>query len=390
MSFDFQEFVTKNNLPKETEDLLVEKHFTEAKIICRLNNARILKLGLEDGEAVRLDIAVEELRIECGELPPKKDYRLEGAFTSTPSLDLPRPIPGLGNIKKEFGSGARRKETSVQHENPDPQGAAKFTEEQEEVTTKTLQKDPKVSELLAYYLSNTGLGDLTSTLGLPTNRPPGSDTSITKGEKPLLIKDFIKSTLKYQYSEDTDNEVLLAEGTRLLVSNKTKKPEVEDFTIELWHSANYRIILHLLKQHTSFETLNQYIEYSSWISDYLDIYIPRGVFLLDDQHRRRVADEKRQWNNLYWHDVSQYLVVRKVNSEEKVEQSKRSKSFKKSSRKGRPTDSNGTPICGNYNNQNGCSYGETCRFSHLCNNSNCNGKHPRHECPRIPPRLQHK
>ena len=43
------------------------------------------------------------------------------------------------------------------------------------------------------------------------------------------------------------------------------------------------------------------------ISDYLGMYIHQGVFLLDYEHRHRVAKEGRAWNDILRHDELKYL-----------------------------------------------------------------------------------
>lgn len=60
-----------------------------------------------------------------------------------------------------------------------------------------------------------------------------------------------------------------------MVEGKSKKPEVEDYTCELWSGANFRILNHLIRIGTPSHVLGAYCEYSSWIADFLEIYIPR-------------------------------------------------------------------------------------------------------------------
>ena len=61
-----------------------------------------------------------------------------------------------------------------------------------------------------------------------------------------------------------------------------------------------KIISHLINQVKEktipLKVLEEYVEYTTWISDYLEIYSLPGVFLLDECHRFRVASEKRNWN----------------------------------------------------------------------------------------------
>ena len=56
-----------------------------------------------------------------------------------------------------------------------------------------------------------------------------------------------------------------------------------------------RIISHLIAQKTPIATIAVYVEYTTWVADYLESYIHKGVFLMDEGHRIRVAHESRRF-----------------------------------------------------------------------------------------------
>lgn len=409
--FSFDEWCTTHKLPKDTVKLLTDQHYNEEELICRLNSTRIGKIGLVDGESVRLEIAVEKLKrsklspqgTEWTLPPPMQGFGQKPIKIEPTASDGVLNQGGItGGVLNQGGATAGAQSSNGQQDPP-------FTGER--VTTKILQKDPRVSEILAAYLGSDGqFGGLQDLLGLSSIRdsvagtPSGipnvnqhsqnipfvhpntpsvqrSANDNSTGEKPLLIKDFIVSNIKYSYRKT--EEINLGNNVKIRLDNKKKKPDVEDYTVELWNSANYRIVLYLMKQGASAKVLSEYVEYSSWISDYLDLYDNRGVFLLDEAHRNRVAIEKRAWNDIYEHDKACNLS--KKSSHESSSSSNSSPNSSKKSKKGknkfrRQNDADGTPICGNFNSFNGCGLADSCKYTHMCNAPGCGGKHPRYDC----------
>ena len=146
-------------------------------------------------------------------------------------------------------------------------------------TASTLQNDPLIQQQLAAFLGNSGqLSGLRDLLNLNELRAAVDKLAPTKGEKPLLISDYITSSINCRYSTDPQ-EVELNDTTKLTIEGKHKKPEVSEYTTELWSAANCRIIRHLLKTGATYKTLLEYVVYSGWISEYLEMYVQKGVFL---------------------------------------------------------------------------------------------------------------
>ena len=258
-------------------------------------------------------------------------------------------------------------------------------------TTKTLSRDSTINEILAALVESeqnkNKAGGLSDILTLGSIRSGADIIQASKGEKALLICDYLTSNINVCYSEEK-KELKLSDDTTLVVGGK-KKPSVDEYNTEIWTAANYRILLHLVRTGVRADVLAQYIEYSSWISDYLSMYIPKGVFRLDEQHRLRVASEGRAWNNLCDHDKSRFLVynhkIESFTSQSKVKKSKPGKVRNRTR-----SDSKGRTICGNFNSSNGCSYGDKCKFAHVCSGYGCGGDHPKTDCPKVPPRFQSK
>ena len=209
--------------------------------------------------------------------------------------------------------------------------------------TASLVRDKSLSDVLSAFM--TDRGQISGFRELLALADIASSDATPKGEKPLLFRDYICSSINCQFT--TEDEVVLTDSTKLVVAGKVKKPEVESYTTELWSAANCRIIQHLIKINTTSAVLGQYAEYSAWVSDYLEIYYHRGVFLFDEQHRRRVADEGRAWNDIYVHDINRYLVCRtfsdKNQSKSVVQKSKVAR--KPNARRSRKVDPSGCNVC---------------------------------------------
>ena len=115
------------------------------------------------------------------------------------------------------------------------------------------------------------------------------------------------------------------------------------------------------------------------IADFLSLYVNHGVFLLDEQHRHRVAKECRHWNDISSHDERRFLKHMttpelSVGANSQSHAKKVSKS--RSSRRRVVQDTEGNTVCWNFNARKGCEL-PSCRYSHVC--ANCMAKHPQYE-----------
>ena len=172
-------------------------------------------------------------------------------------------------------------------------------------TTSSLSRDEKLTELLTNFLGsneNIGVRNLLSLAEIKS-----SVTQSTRGEKPLLIKNFLSSNITVHYGRSADEDLQIGENTKIVFSKKAKKTDVCDYTCDIWSAANSRILIHLIQSGASTRVLLEYADYSAMIADFLSIYINRGVFLLDEHHRYRVANESHKWNKICSHDERQFL-----------------------------------------------------------------------------------
>lgn len=316
--FSFETFCKDNALPKATIQILEKEHFVEKDLLIRLEYGYITGLDIPSGEKVRLSIALEKLRkaeapLDAGAVHGAR-VKLEPVITP-PGKENAETVPpassgqGLGVGGDQASGGG-------------PRFGIEFP------TTTSLAQNAQVKALLEQFLATAGqvLGfrDLLSLSDIQASSTPASSAKGERNDKkPLLIKDFLWSSINCNFSQENDQEIQLSGTTKIVVEgrNKKKKPDVTDYTTEQWCSANHRIILHLLNSKVSNEVLTQYVEYSSWIGDYLEIFKSSNVFELDEQHRLRVAFEGRPWNNLYSHDVTKFLHTKKNAPDPVVNQS---------------------------------------------------------------------
>ena len=345
MDFNFKEFIKAADLSEEAISILVKEKVDTESRISRLNPVRIAALGLTQGEASNIEDLVNERW-------PKVQATASAASAS---------------IKTEPGAAAATTSQSSDIPEDKPTHKAESTL----ITTTKLAADKELNQRLQNFLGTTNaLGGLKDLLCLAELR--SSVEKKNQGERVLLISDFLTSNINVSYIDSIDEEPLSG-STKLVREGHFKKPKVTDYTPEIWAAANFRIIKHLINEGTATEVLTQYVDYSSMIADYLSMYVHQGVFLLDFEHRHRVAKEGRVWNDILRHDELKYL---KHMSVPKVDNSKQ--------KKGRKFRKDSEVTCVSFNTRRGCAYGNKCRFNHVCNMDGCSGKHSSIECPKSP------
>ncbi|CAH1784559.1 unnamed protein product [Owenia fusiformis] len=171
---------------------------------------------------------------------------------------------------------------------------------------KDLQKDSQLNDLISNMFErpetlaqndNSGAGARDVGMKETPHEP-------TKG-KPLLIPDFV--TKSYRAEPEVP---LFKAGSGVLAWQPSKNPKisVEKVTVAQWTAANGRIMKKLLKDGISYETLMDYIEYTTKVGDYLQQYTVSSVMILDDVHRRYVAEENVAWSDVNKHFKDHYLV----------------------------------------------------------------------------------
>lgn len=377
----FADFAAKRRFKGETIDLLIAEGYDDLDLLTHLTPERIAELvvvGLKSGEALRLELSVKSLRKACG-------------LDVTVDTDE-NPFDGNNGDSNGKHSGSQGGSQGNNNGGPTPTDDPK-------VTTRTLAADKEVNAIVDEILADKGkLQGLKNVLSLVELRQKqcGQGPSVSTGqatgqsgsiptassrdqqgeqitsptERPLLIGDFITSSYRYSV-RDEEESIALNESSKIVV-RKSKKPLIEDYDIELWSGANFRIILHLIRSKVSYPLLVQYLEYSSIIAEYFCIYEHPGIFDLDYEHRYRVAREGRAWNDICVIDEKKFLVF-------DHNRAKAPRKSKKSRRKGfkNQLDSDDNVICQNFNSRSGCDF-DPCRYSHVC--LQCRAKHPKFEC----------
>ena len=247
------------------------------------------------------------------------------------------------------------------------------------VTTTMLAKDKKVNNLLTQPYGalgqRSGIQDLLTLGDIRT----AVLINPLKGEPPLLISDFLSSNINACYTIETEDVVLGAGAT--LSIQKQKKPAIDDYTAELWYSANSRIMVHLIQKDYSRDVLEDYAVYTSMVAEYLQLYIQKGVFYLDHEQRLKVSKEGRRFSDISALDERKFLV-----SPHSVDLNSSQNKKGKRNLKKKVCDSTGNPICLSYNGK-GCDF-DPCRFAHICLNQGCGAKHPQQSCTKVPSRFK--
>ena len=121
------------------------------------------------------------------------------------------------------------------------------------------------------------------------------------------------------------------------------------------------------------------------IVDFLQIYVQKGVFALDYEHRHRVSKEGRNWANISGHDKRMFLkhfnVSSSVTSPTSTPKPKTGRTKGRFQKWNAALDAEGTPFCFHYNGK-GCSYAAKCIYSHVFMTSGCGQKHSQNVCPK--------
>lgn len=389
--FDIQSWCAKFKLRKDTIDKLVKEGFTDEITLPALADPTLLAgLKLASGECVRVKKAV------WGTFPAEIDAYIQETKATLFSVAVTPKV-----IKQEPLGDKTVSNPSIP--TPPPTGTGDGVGDGGVVdppvqTLKTLAKDKdlniSVDEFIGSSTSLPGvrdlltLGDIRSDSGAQPRGEPG---------KPLLIENFITSNFNVSYIK-SDKDVQLTKDTKLVIKGfANRKPPVHEYTPVIWNSANYRILQYLLRTKASVSVIQQYIEYSYMINDFLSIYQHPGVFKLDYEHRHRVAIEGYLWNHILYHDKDMYLMYAHTHTPDTEPDLVSKSTPKKSTKKGKGKqkkvlDNSNNPICFNYNLTDGCENdSESCSYSHVC--INCGGRHTKMDCPKLShlgPRLRGK
>lgn len=183
----------------------------------------------------------------------------------------------------------------------------------------------------------------------------------TKGEKPLLIVDFINNIVPQDEEETLGNQG----NAKIVVTYGPKKPKLEFVSIPQWVVANTRIFYTLLSERklvTHLE-IQAYLAYTVKVMELIAKYEWKSILLYDNEFRKLQAIYNFPWSfdSTHLHTVMLQPIFKFNPFTAKPPQSN---PFT------RAAFANFTPegrvICRNFNGPKGCSL-QNCNFAHLCN-----------------------
>lgn len=251
---------------------------------------------------------------------------------------------------------------------------------------KTLQTDPAVQEDLKALEDSLGdpiLLGLSDELADPAQQLLEPRPSL-RGKRPLLIPDFV-SSLPVVLEEDREAVLGVSGGTQIILkTNNLKKPQLANITFPQWSAANFRIMHTLIKDGDlpSTSDVINYISYSTKVSELAKIYpIPR-VVQYDDLYRRMQFASGCKWGT-----ESQFIYQQSLHKPDATQPGS-TKQTGRPPNKTAPTinPATGKQVCYDFQRRQGCSYGTTCKYDHVCIKPQCLGDHPqwRHQSRSTP------
>lgn len=170
--------------------------------------------------------------------------------------------------------------------------------------------------------------------------------------KYLDIVDFVSPV-----TPEVQEEKVMGDGDQVLVlKSGPKKPRLESITQMQWTAANTRILLELLQRgDLKHDKILEYMAYTVKIAELADAYIWSSVLLYDRAYRQLQAK-----HNFPWGSDSPHLVTVHLRQKQAVQGKLGVK----------------MEICKKFN-RNECTYGDRCRYRHVCSAPGCQQGHAR-------------
>ena len=237
-----------------------------------------------------------------------------------------------------------------------------------EFTSKTLQKDKKLNELLEELAKSDGSFKISDVLGGDFKADGEKQGSNAGTGKPLYIKDFVSNN-RIVPNDTDEKEIFSGNGSTMVMRSQNTKVRPENVTIPQWVSANMRILKALIERGdiASMESMFDYIRYTEEIGEYFQIYSTLSVMLYDHRYREKQAKEKFRWGTPDYHSVNFYLrPSSRYTNVQAVSGNNKQPVLK---------DSRGQNICRDYQTEEGCRR-RVCKYSHVCSADGCRQNHP--------------
>ena len=161
------------------------------------------------------------------------------------------------------------------------------------------------------------------------------------------------------------------DGIQMVLRSTSRKPELQNVAIEEWMMANMRIMDALMADGVLFTAgIRDYMSYTIKICELFRSYDRASVLQYDHEYRHIQSIYGYRWGTDTPHLHTVHLRGKR-----------RIQSAVTTHNKGRGVRSTASAgvkeACKLYNRQSGCHYGDSCKFTHICNEPGCNEGHPR-------------
>ena len=301
---DFKDILTQAGFTEKTVTLLIENDFA----------------SVESLDLIKRDPAVlAELGLTLQQRLLLKDY--VGAFEKTPATTAQGSV-GLQQVLSELTSGGQDPPSTASSQGAtaaQPQGLA----------------DPLI------YLKG----------------------GCNSKSKCLDILDYINMV-----NPVAEEHVMCEEnGVQVLYRGGTKRPSIENVTVEEWCLSNTRIMNELLVGgELNHATLQDYMAYTVKVCDLFKRYDRVSVLQYDREYR--------YLQNLYmfrWGTDAPHLCTTCLRAKQSLS-SRPASTNRGSQRAGQSKD-----VCRLFNTYNGCKYQDKCKYVHTCSEPGCKDVHSR-------------
>ena len=319
VDFDFDEWSSQAGFCEDTITKLKKANITHSRALACLREADLQELKLVPGDR---GVLREELKLYSVVVrsSPSTQSSVSSILSETDSEEE-REI-----LERRAKSEEKKKSASVRH------------------TTSSLAKEPALADLVQSL--DQGVKDLLTFQTCATDPSEGE----AKGKFPYLA---IPDHIRYDQDKDfeTHEEVLSGDkGFKLLLRGPKRKLTPRQVSLPQWISANQTIFNKLLPSF-SIKELQEYSDYVVKIGDLFHKYPTGNVMVLDDNHRRNVAQKGHKWN-----EIDIHLQLHGLHSQFNPKSSQ-------------PYKSNGNPnsnvVCRLFNTLQGCRF-KNCKFAHSC------------------------
>ena len=198
-----------------------------------------------------------------------------------------------------------------------------------------------------------------------------------KGEKPDFydIVDFVPGLL-------VAKEKIVVPGSegRLVFESGPRRPKIENISPFQWQAANARIMYQLIVDgKLGGQGILDYLAYTVKIGQLGERFEWPTVLFYDRQYRELQAQLGFQWatDNPHLHRV--YLKEKPVGKQNQGRSKGSNQTARQNTVKGQTDPNTGKEICINYNRdeKNACTYGDNCKFLHVC--TTCHKAHAKSE-----------